>query len=81
MLLRQNEGEMMLARDPKALVGAPAYSAILTGTYAVGESSVFVSLKLIRADTAQILAAADFVARRTEDANSLLGLGAVAARR
>ncbi len=80
MLLRQNEGEMMLARDPKALVGAPPHSAILTGTYAVGDDSVFVSLKLIRADTAQILAAADFVARRTEDANGLLGLRAVARR-
>ncbi len=78
MLLKTDQGEIMLGREPVALVPPPTYSAILAGTYAVGDTSVYVSLKLIRADNAQILAAADFVARRSQDTNNLLGLSAVA---
>ncbi len=72
MLLKQDQGEMMLGRDPHSLVMPPPYSAILTGTYGVGETSVFVSLKLIRVDNAQILAAADFEVRRAGDVDNLL---------
>jgi hypothetical protein len=80
MLLKTDEGEMTLARDPLKLVPPPAHAAILTGTYAVGETSVFVSLKLIRVDTAQILAAADFEAVRSADIDTLLGRPAIAPR-
>jgi FlgO protein len=63
----------MLGRDPHALASSPPASAILTGTYGVGEGSVFVSLKLIRGDNAQILSGADFVVWRSGDINNLLG--------
>jgi hypothetical protein len=78
MLLKTDQGEMMLGRNPVALVAPPTYSAILTGTYAVADANVYVSLKLIRADNAQIIAAADFVAKRYQDASNLLGHSAVA---
>jgi hypothetical protein len=74
MLLKQDQGEMMLSRNPGDMVKPPPlYSAVLTGTYAVGDDSVFVSLKLIRSDNAQILSAADFVVWHAGDADRLLG--------
>jgi hypothetical protein len=81
MLLRTDQGEMMLGRDPRALVTSPPYSAVLTGTYGVGDTSVFVSLKLIRADNAKILSAADFVAWRDGDVNNLLGNSSISVNR
>jgi hypothetical protein len=81
MLLKTDQGEMMLGRDPVALVTSPPYSAVLTGTYGVGDASVFVSLKLIRADNAQILSAADFVVWRDGDVSNLLGNPGIAVNR
>jgi hypothetical protein len=72
MLLKTDEGEMMLGRDPSYLVAPLSYSAILTGTYAVGEFDIYVDMKLIRADNAQILSAADFVVLRSAEFNTLL---------
>jgi hypothetical protein len=73
LLMRADEGEMFLSRDPSKLtVPHPPYAAVLTGTYGVGADHVFVSLKLIRADDAQLLNAADFVVPRYGDVDSLL---------
>jgi TolB-like protein len=77
MLLKKDQGEMMMARDPRSLVTPPTYSAILTGTYGVGESEVFVSLKLLQADSGRIISAADFMVGR-DGINNLLGDSAVA---
>ena len=73
MLLKVDQGEMMLGRDPRHLVAPPLYSAVITGTYGVADKSVFVSLKRIRTDNAQILSAVDFVVWRTGDVDKLLG--------
>jgi hypothetical protein len=73
LLMRPDEGEMFLGRDPAKLTNPhPLYAAVLTGTYGVGEQYVFVSLKLIRTDNARILAAADFVVPRQGDVDRLL---------
>jgi hypothetical protein len=73
LLMRPDEGEMFLSRDPSKLtVPHPLYAAVLTGTYGVGADHVFVNLKLIRADNAQLLNAADFVVPRYGDVDSLL---------
>jgi hypothetical protein len=72
MLLKADQGEMMLGRDPRNLVAPPPYSAVIIGTYGIGDKSVFVSLKLIRVDNAQILNAADFVVWRAGDVDNLL---------
>jgi hypothetical protein len=81
MLLRPGEGELMLARDAAKLVAPPVYSAVLTGTYAAGDTIVYVGLKLMRADNGQILAAADFIADRSEGVDELLGIAAPVRRR
>ncbi len=73
MLLRKNEGEMMLGRDSKSLVPPPLYSAILTGTYAAGGERVYVTLRLISVPDSHILGAVAFVVWRNDDINALLG--------
>lgn len=73
MLLKKDEGEMMLARDSRAIMSGPPYSCVLTGTYATAGSRVYVALKLISADDARILSAVDFVVYRNTDINRLLG--------
>ena len=73
LLMRPDEGEMFLGRDPAKLTTPhPLYAAVLTGTYGVGAQNVFVSLRLIRTDNAQILSAASFVVPRQEDVDTLL---------
>nr|WP_294546157.1 FlgO family outer membrane protein [uncultured Rhodopila sp.] len=74
LLMQADQGEMFLSRDPSKLtMPHPPYAAVLTGTYGVGSENVFVSLKLIRTDNAQVLSAADFVVPRGGDVGSLLG--------
>jgi hypothetical protein len=71
--MKADQGEMFLSRDPSKLtMPHPPYAAVLTGTYGVGSDNVFVSLKLIRTDNAQVLSAADFIVSRSGDVGSLL---------
>lgn len=57
----QGSGEFLLSRNRRALMPAPSAAAIITGTYAESFSKVYVSLKLISATDARIMAGADFV--------------------
>jgi hypothetical protein len=72
VLLDRTQGELMLARDRRALYPPPAVSDLLTGTYALGSGRVFVSLKIVSTASARIIAAADFVVARGGDADTLL---------
>lgn len=74
------QGELVLSRDPRLVYPAPQTGTIVTGTYAVARSSVIVSLKMIHATDARILAAADFRLPRTADVDRLL-IGPVASAR
>ena len=55
------EGEFLLSRNRHALMTPPSAAGIVTGTYAVGSDSIYVSLKLVSATDARIIAGADFV--------------------
>jgi hypothetical protein len=57
----KGQGEFLLSRNRRALLAAPNAAAIVTGTYAVSFEKVYVSLKLISATDAHIMAGADFV--------------------
>lgn len=74
VLLERTKGELVLSRDRRALVAPPIASNIATGTYAIASGKVYVSLKIIAANDARIIAASDFVADRTPDVNELLML-------
>jgi hypothetical protein len=57
----KGEGEFLLSRNRRALLPAPRAGAIVTGTYATSYKNVYVSIKLVSAADAHILAGADFV--------------------
>jgi TolB-like protein len=57
----KGEGEFLLSRNRRALMAAPNAAAIVTGTYAASFEKVYVSIKLVSASDAHIIAGADFV--------------------
>lgn len=65
-------GEMTLSRQRRQVYPPPVAAEIVTGTYAVASDAVYVSLKIVEADNARILAAMDFVLPRTPDVDTLL---------
>jgi hypothetical protein len=72
VLLERTQGEMMLARDRRAIYPPPAAADLLAGTYAIGSGRVYVSLKIISTADAHIAAAADFSVPLQGDAQALL---------
>jgi TolB-like protein len=59
--LSKGEGEFLLSRNRNVLLVPPNAAAIVTGTYAASTAKIYISLKLISATDARILAGADFV--------------------
>ncbi len=66
------DGELILGRNRRTLLPPPVAAEIVTGTYAVGQSDIYVSLKIVEPNDAHILAAADFVTPRTWNVEQLL---------
>jgi hypothetical protein len=61
MSLKTGDGEFLLSRNRGALMPPPHTAAVMTGTYAASYENVYVSIKLISATDAHIVAGADFV--------------------
>jgi FlgO protein len=55
------EGEFLLSRNRRALMPPTNAAAIVTGTYAASFEKLYVSLKIVSATDARIIAGADFV--------------------
>jgi len=72
VFLDRRHGEMILSRNPRTLMPPPNVAAIVTGTYAIGDVDVYVSLKIISAADARIISAADFVVPKYQNVNGLL---------
>jgi hypothetical protein len=70
--LDRTDGELMLGRNRRTLLPPPVAAEVVTGTYALGQSEIYVSLKIVEASDAHILAAADFVTPRTWNVEELL---------
>lgn len=70
--LDRTNGELLLSRDRRALLPPPVATNIVSGTYAVGSSRVYVSLRVIGAADGHLVSAADFVTDRTLDVDQLL---------
>lgn len=64
-------GEYMLSRDTAELVRKAKAAGILTGTYAIGKDSVFVSLRLVAVTTGKVVAAYDYVLFMSDDVKAL----------
>jgi hypothetical protein len=73
VLLDRSQGELMLSRDSRAVRPPPDAAEIVSGTYAIGSGTVYVSLQILAASDARIMAAGDFMLPRTADVDQLLG--------
>ena len=78
MLLRNNvyisqeEGEFLLSRAVSDISSQHDAQVVLVGTYAVGDSNVFVTAKLIRTTDSVIVASHDYGIPYTRDMRTLL---------
>ncbi len=78
MLLRnsvyisERQGEFLLSRAINEISAEHNAHLVLVGTYAVGESNVFVTAKLIRTADSVIIASHDYVLPYTRDMRTLL---------
>lgn len=71
LLLAEN-GEFMLSREVREVSGAFQAQAVVTGVFAVGHKYVYVSARLIDADTQRILSAHDYRLPLTREIKKLL---------
>jgi len=78
--LNRADGELMLGRNPRTLLAPPVAGEVITGTYAVGSSQIYVSLKIVETSGAHIVAAVDFVTPRTWNVEQLLAHTVASAR-
>jgi TolB-like protein len=65
-------GEFMLSRDARKIAAARSAQAVVTGSYAAGEESAYVSLKLVRLADAKVVAAFDYSVPMGPNTRSLL---------
>ena len=78
MLLRnsvyisETQGAFLLSREVNDISAQHNAHLVLAGTYAVGESNVFVTAKLIRTSDSVIVASHDYALPYTRDMRSLL---------
>ncbi len=59
-LIRRGGGEFVLSREMKDISRKQDAQAVMTGVYAVANSAVFVTVRLIRAEDSVVLASHDF---------------------
>lgn len=78
MLLRdsvyisEREGEFLLSRAVSDISTQHSAALVLVGTYAVGNSNVFVTAKLVRTADSMVVASHDYVLPYTRDMRTLL---------
>lgn len=75
ILVRAGNGELVLSRDAKSISDAQQAQAVVTGVYAVAETNVYVTLRILRADDGTVISSADYALPKGEDVTSLLNLG------
>lgn len=60
VFVREQTGELLLSREIKDIARTHHARAVLVGTYSVAGNFVYVSVKLVRTDTSQILRGYDY---------------------
>ncbi|MBT06679.1 MAG: hypothetical protein CMM32_07165 [Rhodospirillaceae bacterium] len=73
IMVRAGSGELVLSRDVKNLSDAQQAQAVVAGVYAVAETKVYVTLRVLRADDGTVISSADYALPKGEDVTSLLG--------
>lgn len=72
LFLKEGTGELMLSRQLHSVLQAHDAQAVVVGTYAVGGTNVYVTVRLVRTADNRILAAEDFTLPINRDIRSLL---------
>jgi TolB-like protein len=78
-LVQSGTGELVLSRRLKDISRQQDAQAVITGVYAVARTSVYVTLRLIRAVDGQVISAYDYVLPIGPDTASLLAAGDISA--
>ena len=73
IMVRSGSGELVLSRDVKNLSEAQQAQAVVAGVYAVAETNVYVTLRILRAEDGTVISSADYALPKGEDVTSLLG--------
>lgn len=70
--IKQDSGEFLLSRELKNISQNHAAQAVIVGTYAVGETRVYVTAKVINADSGIVISAHDYSIPIDKDTKALL---------
>ena len=72
VFVREETGELMLSREIKDIAKLHSAGLVLVGTYSAAAQLTYVSLKLVRTDTGQIVRGHDYALPNDSDVSKLL---------
>jgi len=72
VFVREDTGEMMLSREIKDIAKIHSAALVLVGTYSAAAQMTYISLKLVRTDTGQIVRGYDYALPNDADVAKLL---------
>ena len=72
LFVKEGAGELLLSREIKDIARSHNASMVLVGTYSAAASVTYISLKLVRTDTGQILRGHDYALPNDADVSRLL---------
>lgn len=75
LFIEENVGELILSREVQRLTSVHSARAVLLGTYAVGRTHVYVSVRVVRASDSMVLGVTDLSLPLNANVMSLLGSG------
>lgn len=70
--IKDREGELLLTRELKKLANSHKAQAIIVGTYADSQNTVFINLKLVNPSTGIVISAVDYLLVKERQIQSLL---------
>ena len=72
VFVREETGELMLSREVKDIARIHSATLVLVGTYSTAAQLTYISLKLVRTDTGQIVRGHDYALPNDADVTRLL---------
>lgn len=74
IFVREETGELLLSRELKDIAKVHSAGLVVVGTYSAAATSTFVSLKLVKTDSGQIVKGHDYALPNNADVNKLLAV-------
>lgn len=75
LFITSSSGELAMSREARVISGEQKADLILVGSYIEGGNTVYVNLKLIRAEDSEVSSAYNFVVSKGPDLEAMLGKG------